>query len=373
MGFARKKVLSFFVDEKCNMSCIYCTVQSDLRKSKTDPKVIDVNFAKLGIDDYFGNGFFKEGEKKGLRIFGNGEPTMEFDIIREIIEYGEMKAGEELFVEMQSNGYFTAEIARWLGEHVDLLWFSLDGVGEVQNRQRPTRDGKPSFPVIDRNVKIIARSDRTKMGFRPTISIYNIDRQEELIDYARDNGVLAIHADPWGHFLGKVEGQARLIDFAKRLIESWRYADSRGVQYGSEFIVNFDEEVEIYCRSCLPAPEFTPDGYVTCCDMACDADSFMAKAFPAVLFGKYNKEENRIDYDQEKIEKIRSRNIYNLKDCQGCMALKHCAGGCIGSGMVYSGDFYGVNKEYCAVVKYLYKKMPELINVGYDENVLIHP
>jgi radical SAM protein with 4Fe4S-binding SPASM domain len=375
MGFFRKKVITFFMNERCNMMCIYCTIHAEDKKNKDKDrsKVIDLDFAKCGIDDYFSNGFFAPDEKKGIRIFANGEPTLEFERMAEIVAYAHQKAGNNLFVEMQTNGLFKEEIAHWIKENVDLVWFSLDGLEDLQNMQRPTQTGEPSFAAIDRNIKIVSTSTRTKIGLRPTISDYNIDRQIQLIDYALENGIAAVCADPWGNMVKKKKGQPELKQFADKFLEAWKYAREKNFFYGTEFTVNFDEEVEIYCRSCLPAPQFTPDGYVSSCDMVNNKEGFLPNFFPELIFGYYNKEEKKIEYNQEHLEKIKSRNIYNLKDCQGCEALKHCAGGCIGIAIASSLDFYGKNNDYCAITKYLFKRMPELINTGYNPDIPIHP
>jgi radical SAM protein with 4Fe4S-binding SPASM domain len=373
MGYYRKKVITFFINEVCNMKCVYCPIHSERAAKDSSGKVIDIDFAKCGIDDYFNNEYFEKGEKRGIRIFANGEPTMEISTVKEIINYANLKSNGNLFVEMQTNGYFDEDIAYWLRENVDLLWFSLDGIGEVQNNQRLLMEGLPSFDIIDKNIKIISSSNKTTIGLRPTISTTNLNRQNELIDYATNNNISRICVDPWVNLTGKIEGQPDLLEFAKEYLKAWKYGKTKNLEYGTTFTVNFDEEVEIYCRSVRPTPEFTPDGFVSCCDMVNNGDSFLVKVFPELIFGHYNAEEKKIHYNEKHKEKIKTRNINNLTDCQGCEVLKHCAGGCIGIAMVSSVDFYGRHKEYCAVTKYLFKHMQEDVNVGYNPSIPIHP
>ena len=373
MGFFRKKVITFFVNEVCNMKCIYCTIHSDNAAKKELPKTIDLDFVKCGIDDYFSNGFFNEDEKKGIRFFANGEATLEFPLLKEITDYALLKSGGNLFIEMQTNGYFEEEVAHWMAEHIDLLWFSLDGIGDIQNNQRLHVDGKPSFEKVANNINIIKHSKKTKIGLRPTISTYNIHKQIDLIDFAVKNNIVMICADPWANLMGKVEGQPDLMLFAKEYLKAREYAKSKNLHYGTEFTVNFDEEVEVYFRSGIAAPQFTPDGYVSSCDMVNTKDGFLPNFFPELIFGYFNKEENKIYYNEKHIDKIKSRNIYNLKDCQGCVALKHCAGGCIGIAMASSFDFYGRHKEYCAITRYLFRNLKDEINKGYNADIPIHP
>lgn len=372
MAFYRKKVLTFFINEECNMKCIYCPIHSERKSEKRETRVIDLNFAKRGIDDYFNNGFFNKNEKRGIRIFSNGEATMEFKRIRDIINYARKKARSNLFVEMQTNGYFDSDKANWIKNNIDLLWISLDGLSDIQNNQRPTADGNPSFDIIDKNIKLMGTSNKTKIGLRATISKYNVEKQKDLIDYALANNLVAVFADPWGSLM-EDDGQPDMMQYADEFLKAYKYAKRNNIVYGNEMTVNFDEEVEIYCRSCIPAPQFTPDGYVSSCDMVNNKDGFLPQLFPELIFGEYNKKENKIYYNQNHIDKIKSRNIYNLKDCQGCVALKHCAGGCIGLAMSSSFDFYGKNEKYCAVTKYLFGKMSDVINRGYDKKIPIHP
>ncbi len=366
MGHYRKNCITFFFNEACNMRCIYCTVRA--LPARKDPRTIDPEFCKRGIDD-----FFRETDSRALRLFSNGEPTLEFGLMKEVVDYAAGKAGPELFVELQTNGYFGEEVAHWIAEHVDLLWISLDGPADIQNNQRPLVTEEPSFQVIDRNIQIIRKSAKTTVGLRPTISEDSVDRQTELIDYAHRNGIKTLYAYPWLALFVKKPGVPDFMYFAEQYLEAYRYARDLGIFYGTIFMINFDEEVEKNCRSILPAPHLTPDGYVSCCDMANSKEGFFPGMFPEVLFGAWDKESGQIQYDQERIDKLRSRTASNLKACQDCPALKHCAGGCIGAAMMKSGDFYGINPEFCEVTLYLFERMQEIVNIGYNKDLPFHP
>ncbi len=375
MGFFRKKVLTFFVNESCNFKCIYCTLHSDRLsdEGKHRAKVIDLEFAKCGIDDYFGNGFFAQNEKKGIRIFGDGEPTLEFERIKDIVNYARLKAECELFVELQSNGSFPCEVADWIEDNVDLVWISLDGTAEIQNQQRPMVEGQPSFQCVDRNIQILTQSNKLQLGLRPTTTRYNVDRQKEIIDYAKRYNIAAVYTDPWAYYLGQIDGQPELMHFAKKFVETWKYAKNIGVYYGTVFTANFDEETDVYCRAVLGTPQFTPDGYVSTCDMVPNAEALLPQMFPQLLIGRYDSWEGRIHYNLDHVKKIQTRKLENLVECRSCIARKHCAGGCMGSGICFSGDFYGVNTEYCTITRYLFKEMQEIVNRRLDPGIPVHP
>lgn len=366
MGHFRKNMISVFVNDFCNMRCIYCKLHSGsaLFSVNDQPNVIDLDFAKCGIKDFFqGTGSFQ------LRIFSNGEATLSFGRTCEIKDYAYSMAGDKLFVELQTNAFFNEDVAEWVGENVDMLWVSLDGLNDVQNKNRPTGSGESSFPTIDRNIQYIKKYGKSIIGLRPTITCFNVDKQIELIDYAKENDLAAIYAYPWVSFLSKIEGQPDLMYFADKFLEAREYAEKIGVFYSNIFIINFDEEVEINCRALLPAPHLTTDGFVSCCDMMNSGNGLLQE----LIYGKYNPETKKIQYFPARIEKIKKRNIYNLKECEDCEVLKHCAGGCIGSSMVTSGDFFGINPEYCEVTKYLFKQLSHTVNIGYNPGIPLHP
>ncbi len=377
MGHYRKNLITLFLNDYCNMRCIYCPLHAKrnafyslekktLHKDSPSQPMIDLDFAKCGVRD-----FFEQTRSYQIRLFSNGEATLAFTRMCEITDYAYSLAGKDLYVELQSNGNFKQAVCDWINENVHMLWLSLDGVADIQNSQRPGVEGKPTFEVIDRNIKALQQAQRTRIGLRATISDDNIKRQTELIDYAKENGIEIIYAYPWVSYLGRKPGMPDLMEFADSYIEARAYAERIGVYYGTIFMINFDEEVEINCRALLPAPHLTPDGYVTSCDMQNSGDGLMND----LVYGKWDSEAKKIVYYPEKLEKIRSRNIHNLGECQGCPALKHCAGGCVGAGIISTGlvDFYGINEEYCEVTKYLFERLPQLVNVGYNPKLPLHP
>ncbi len=372
MGHFRKNLISIFFNDSCNMRCIYCPIHSKKLKHRqsTDDQgepaqqIIDLAFAKRGIDD-----FFRNTDSRGIRLFANGEPTLAFDRMREVVEYAQSIAGKDLYLELQSNGLFPTRVADWISDHIDMLWLSLDGTEDIQNRQRQTRSGAGSFSTIDRNVQRIRSAGRTRLGLRPTITSDSVDRQQDLIDYAADNGIIAIYAYPWVNFVIRWKGMPELQHFADQFLEARRYGQQRGVHYGTIFTVNFDESVKVNCRALLPAPHLTPDGYVSCCDMMNRGDGM----FQDLIYGVWDADAGDIVYFPEKIENIRSRNVDNLTSCHGCPALEHCAGGCVGAGIASTGDFLGVNEEYCHVTRYLFERLQDQVGAGYDPAVPLHP
>jgi uncharacterized protein len=364
MAHFRKDCISLLMTTNCNLSCTYCYLQN----SNLDEQSIDVEFAKQGIRD-----FFALRDSRHIRFFGAGEPTLEFRKIVTITKFASELAGDDLVVEIQTNGVFSTKVARWLANNANIIWISCDGPPDIQNNLRPTKGGKKTSPIIERNIRIFQEEGKIAIvGIRATITSINIYRQIEMILYFESLGIKAIFSDP---VFPPVENDHKNVkkdpnesdfnlEYAKEFLKARKFAEGKGIFYGSIFTVNFDEETEIFCRSCLPSPHLTTDGYVSCCDM-----SYLGDILPELVYGKYYAESGIIEYNQKKIQLIRMRKASNLANCKGCEILRHCAGACLGEGLNETGYLLGIKKDYCEAIKYLAKNLD--IDIG--KYLYLHP
>ena len=106
-----------------------------------------MNFVKKGIIDYFANYTSRE-----IRFFGNGEPTIELDLIKKIVKFALSKDSGSTF-ELQTNGFFSEDATKWIGKNINIVWVSCDGFSEIQNYYRPTINGGNSSVVVERNIR----------------------------------------------------------------------------------------------------------------------------------------------------------------------------------------------------------------------------
>lgn len=358
MGFWRKQQISFFLTSKCNLACYYCYIP----KIEVNPehKFINVDFAREGLSD-----FFATSPSRIIRFFSAGEPTQAFAQMVEITEVAHQMAGSALRIELETNGYFDGEVADWIENNVDILWISCDGPPEIQDAQRPTCDNQPSSGIVLENVTRYAKCNRMQFGIRATVAEENLDKQTNLIEYFHSIGVKYVAASPTYH--SKVNPQIKtpsLVDFAKHFVPAFFRAKELGMFYQTLLIVNFDEEVDIYCQACEPCPRLTTDGFVSCCDWASFGPRYLPGPLQECIYGHFDEQTGRIVYDQKKIERIRQRNVSYLEQnaCKGCKALRHCAGGCVGKMMAETNSLYQATSEWCAAISYLFDKMP--VNQG---------
>jgi len=357
MAHCRKTQLSIFLTTRCNLRCIYCF--GGEKKDCPIPPVIDLNFVRRGILD-----FFERYTSREIRFFGIGEPTVAFPQMREIRDWVFKLTNGDCKFELQTNGYFSQTIAEWVAKNIDIVWISCDGPSEIQNFYRPTLGNRPTSDIVERNIRFLA-SQPIILGCRVTIGMKNVKKQHEMIDYFRNLGVRVVMSDPI--FMPAKEykdisietEEIDLLEYARHFLGARKHAEKQGIFYGSIFTVNFDEKTEYFCRACIPYPHLTTDGFVTCCDMAyTGTDSCMKE----LVYGKYLPEEDRIEYDEDAIKRIQSRRSSNMPYCQGCEVLYNCAGACLGEAINETGSMFGIKPDVCKAIKFLAKHMP--LNLG---------
>jgi radical SAM protein with 4Fe4S-binding SPASM domain len=322
-------------------------------------QVIDRKFAFRGIDD-----FFRDYPSRGVRFYSAGEVTTQMSVFKDIVEYIKNKNEPNLYLELQTNGFFSQSNADWIEENMDFAWISFDGLPEYQNRNRPTPDGRDSADVVVKNLERFGKSSKIGIGCRVTLTPDMIDHQKEIINFLIDLNIKYVSIEraysSVNNQLFSEEGSDPEY-FAEKFLEAFNYAKERGVFYNHFNMVNFDEPSRFFCRSCIPYPHLTTDGYVSCCDMApYGKPQYLQYSLPDLVYGKYDAERDIIIYDEDQIHKIRQKNAENLSRsvCKDCDIVYNCAGGCLGQSYNNTGEICSKCDWDCAVTKYLARRMP---------------
>src|SRR5689334_13818754 len=99
MGHWRKQEISFFVTSNCNLGCVYCYIPKLGKTIAPEDRVIDMEFAVAGMKD-----FFSWSKVPRIRYFSAGEATTAFDTMVAIRKEAHKIVGDNLEVELQTNG-----------------------------------------------------------------------------------------------------------------------------------------------------------------------------------------------------------------------------------------------------------------------------
>lgn len=373
MPHAKKEMVSFFLTTRCNLCCEYCYNREE--RSKIVEQSLPIEIAKAGLD-----WFFKRYQSRHIRFYGPGEPTQEIELMKEIVSYARQQAGSEVSVELQTNGVFLPKDREWLLNNINIMWISFDGEPFVHDAQRHFPNGSPTSPFIEKNVKWIMenRTNQNLMvGVRVTITDENVDRQKQMVDYFKSLGIEYIWSDPMIPSVGVIPScydKSKMASFhfdmdkyVDEYIEAKRYADSIGMFYGSFLTCNFDGTCKSHCRACIPVPHFTPDGYISACDLVTFGKD--AGHMDCFVYGKWNDNEHMFSIDDNKVHALQERTIDHMKHCNSCKVREHCGGYCLGEVQNETGELTGQKVHVCKAINRLAE------NIGFSDvpYLFMHP
>ena len=142
------------VTQNCNFRCGYCTYSGNYNNRSHSNQVMSVNIAHKAIDFLFKHSF----ESKQINIgFYGGEPLLEFDLIKNCVEYAEKQStGKSLSFSLTTNGsLINYQIIEYLKKHDIAISISIDGPKEIHNKNRKFINGCGSFEKVHENIRFI--------------------------------------------------------------------------------------------------------------------------------------------------------------------------------------------------------------------------
>ena len=156
-SFLEKKVqgITLQVTQQCNLRCKYC-VYSGIYSTRThNSRTMSLGVAKKAID--FLASHSSDIQEPSIGFYG-GEPLLNFELIRAIINYCEhtFKNQNPAFVMTTNGTLFTEEILKFLDDKKVLIMISFDGPKEIHDKNRVfAHSGKGTFDTIIKNIKLI--------------------------------------------------------------------------------------------------------------------------------------------------------------------------------------------------------------------------
>ncbi|PCK69715.1 hypothetical protein PL1_3209 [Paenibacillus larvae subsp. larvae B-3650] len=154
------KQLLLEITSFCNLRCKYCIYSDHYEFTKTyENKHMDFSVAKAAIDYYFSdfrNIQYRNPTRNPVIGFYGGEPLLNLQLIRQIVEYIKMTYGEYDGIQynITTNGIsFTEDVQDFLTENNFSIIVSLDGYKENHDRNRVKADGTGSFDEVMKNLK----------------------------------------------------------------------------------------------------------------------------------------------------------------------------------------------------------------------------
>jgi len=336
------KSMCLHVAHDCNLRWKYCfAATGDFCMGER--KLLSYEVGKKALDWLV--------EKSGKRVhlevdFFGGEPLMNFDVMKRLVEYGrsieEEKNKKFKFTTTTNCVLMTDEIMDFFNREMGNVVISMDGRPEVHDRMRPTINGKGSYAIIAEKAKEFAkRRGHQEYYVRGTFTGYNKDFANDVL-FLADEGfeqlsVEPVVTDPACEYALREEDLPELREEYERLAVA--YMDRRA---NGKWFNFFHFNVDLAGGPCLrkrltgcgAGNEYiavTPDGEIYPCHQFVGREGYR---MGSVLDGTFNS-------DLQK--KFANNHVLTKEKCRDCWARFYCSGGCAANAEAFHGD---ISKPY---------------------------
>jgi uncharacterized protein len=322
-GPIQPEFLGLIPTRACNMACVYCGFGA----SDSGEKTLDPAMAAKAVD--WMAQFASRNGRSTLDIhFFGGEPFRAPETVDVAIHYARARAAELGLIprfEVATNGYFPAERCRFIGSYFDTVVLSFDGPKEIQNRHRPLKDGRGTYPVVARNIKTLSQSP-AELSIRTCVTQETVGTLDRITrwfceKFAPDSIVFEplqpvgrgetrnfVPPDPW--------------NFSAMLMRS----ASIGAACGVKVIyppASIDTLRHSFCPVGRDSLILSPDGHISGCYLL---EEDWRKRGLDLNLGRLH-ENGSMQIDMAAVERIRDLSSHSPR-CRRCLARWHCAGGC---------------------------------------------
>ncbi len=168
------RALSLAVAERCNLGCTYCYAEGGSFGGAA--RAMPWEVAQASVQRLFAQA--KPGERVTLAFLG-GEPLTNRAVIRRATALAAAIAGERgipIGFSITTNGtLLQPDDAEFFERYGFAVTVSLDGIGAVHDRLRPTKGGRGSYEKVIANVRpLLARQHRMQVSARVTVTPANL-------------------------------------------------------------------------------------------------------------------------------------------------------------------------------------------------------
>lgn len=200
------RALSLAVVERCNLGCTYCYAEGGSFGGPSREmgwEVAEQSVRRL-----------VEGARPGERVnlaFMGGEPLLNRPLVRRATALGvELAAAKDVPIgfSITTNGTaLTDDDGEFFERHAFAVTVSLDGVGAVHDRLRPTKGGAGTYArILARVLPLLRRQQRMQVSARVTVTPSNLGLRATLDEFV----ALGFHSVGFSPMLSAPSGRDEL-------------------------------------------------------------------------------------------------------------------------------------------------------------------
>lgn len=322
--------LTLFTTFDCRLKCSYCYSEAGQKKT-----TMGKSLARSAIDLVTQNAK-QLGSKCTLSLHGGGEPTFNWGTFVDALEYFQERCRGfdlESEVSVATNGMLSISQINWIVEHLTSIQVSIDGPEDIQDQQRPTKNGTGSFDMVSRSIdKLLSLG--IDVVLHSVVTNRGVKRIPELVGFLanRFRGIKAIHIEPvftCGRALTSGEHFPSVKSFVDGFVGALEITRALDVElYYSGAGSDVTMYKESFCGATTPNFVVTPEGLITACNEVSSHEHDESDKF---IYGSFNRATNQFEFDQKKFDVLRQLTKQNRASslCKNCFARFYCAGDCL--------------------------------------------
>ncbi|WP_026655475.1 MULTISPECIES: thioether cross-link-forming SCIFF peptide maturase [Butyrivibrio] len=339
------KALCLNVAHDCNLRCKYCFADEGEYHGRR--ALMSEEVGKAALDFLVKN----SGGRKNLEVdFFGGEPLMNWEVVKKLVEYGrsiEKEYDKNFRFTITTNGtLLNDEILKFVNKEMGNIVLSIDGRKEVNDSMRPRAGGQGCYDdIVPKYQKVAESRHQLRYFVRGTFTHANLDFSEDVKHLAelgfKQISVEPVVASPEDWYAFKDEDIPIICEeydkLAKYYIE--KHKEGKGFNF---FHFNIDLEggpcVAKRLSGCGSGCEYlgvTPWGDLyPCHQFVGNEDFIMGNVFDGIT---------RPDIR----DMFKKSNVYSRPECQKCFARYYCSGGCAANAYNFNGDINATYKHGC--------------------------
>ncbi|HLP59783.1 MAG TPA: radical SAM protein [Candidatus Deferrimicrobium sp.] len=328
--------ITLVVSEKCNLRCKYCAYSGQyLYNRKHSNKIMNIETMKKAVDFYFSHN--TANKEKNISFYG-GEPLLNFNTIKECVNYCKNQYCRETQFNMTTNGtLLNEEKINFLAENNFSLLISIDGPKEIHDRYRVFKNAKGTFNTIIKNIKFMKslhheyykKKVRFSIVLTPDLDFNLLDNFISDADIKPAGISISDINDHFTTFFNQFsEEQLKTFDrnrtniidsFCTKLAKREELSEIEKNMFKTKFFTMHRRDMDI-----LPAT-YPSNGQCTLGERALLINIDGSFNFCTRVNDSFNLGNLDIGYDYKRIEKIYFDldKLFNKK-CFGCWAIRFC-------------------------------------------------
>lgn len=341
------KAMCLHISHDCNLRCKYCFASTgDFGKGR---KLMPFEVGKAAIDFLLEKSVGRENLE--VDFFG-GEPLMNFDVVKQIIEYARSKEQEyhkNFRFTITTNGMLLDDdTIDYINKEMYNVVLSIDGRKEINDRMRVRVDGSGCYDrILPKFKKLVDGRGDKEYYVRGTYTKYNLDFSEDVMHLYEagfdEISVEPVIESPEEAYAITEEDLDQIYAEYDKLVERIGAIKKSGKHINFfHFMIDLDQGPCVIkrLRGCGSGNEYvsiTPDGDIYPCHQFVGHDEYKMG----------NIEEGTFNNDIKK--EFAGCHVYSKPACQECWARFYCSGGCNANNFVFNGDIHKAYELSCKI------------------------